>query len=129
MKKMSFSKVKENLSLTKVKEFLWENKGTIFQLAIMTGVMAAASDVSFASDATPTGYDKLTTPLKGLQDTLTGPVAKGVGIIGIVTCGLATASNMEQQVVKRSLQILGGAGAGMGAATVISAAGSGLVFF
>lgn len=116
------------LTWKKTKEFLWRNKGTILQLGIICGTVALMGDTSFAQSSAPKGYESLTTPLQGLQDTLAGPVAKGIGVVGIVTCGLATAANMEQQVVKRSLQILGGAGAGMGAASVISAAGESLIF-
>jgi type IV secretory pathway VirB2 component (pilin) len=125
------------LTWKKTKEFLWRNKGTILQLGIICGTVALMGDTSFAQDAADSndlqgidmsGYTKLTAPLAGLQNTLVGPVAKGVGVIGIVTCGLATAANMEQQVVKRGLQILGGAGAGMGAASVIATAGSSLTF-
>ena len=118
----------KRISLSKMKNIVRQNKGFIFQLAIMAGTVAFAGDVAFASEEVPAGYQALVDPLNGFKTFLTGPVAKGVGVIGIVTCGLATASNMEQQVVKRSLQILGGASAGMSAASVISAAGSGLIF-
>lgn len=127
----------KKLTWKKTKEFLWRNKRTILQLGIICGTVALMGDVSFATEDTSSeqisgismeAYDKLTNPLLGLQHVLTGPVAKGVGVVGIVTCGLATAANMEQQVVKRGLQILGGAGAGMGAASVIATAGTALTF-
>ena len=116
--------------LKKGMKFAKENKVMMCQLAAM-GFVVLTSDTTFASTTSGSAsFSSVTGPLNTLKDTVSGPVAKGVATIGAVVFGLATASNLENQAVKRAIQFTGGAAGGLGAAGIISDIGtaSGMLF-
>lgn len=110
----------------KLKQFLWKNRYTFIQLGVIGGCIALLGDTSFAK--TSTAFSTVTGPLDKLSNTLSGPVATGVATSGAVIFGLATATNMENQLVKRAIQFTGGAAGGLGAASIITELGGGLAF-
>lgn len=116
--------------LKKGMKFAKENKVMMCQLAAM-GFVVLTSDTTFASTTSGSAsFSAVTGPLNTLKDTVSGPVAQGVATIGAVVFGLATASNLENQAVKRAIQFTGGAAGGLGAAGIISDIGtaSGMLF-
>ena len=116
--------------LKKGMKFAEENKVMMCQLAAM-GFVVLTSDTTFAGTTSgPASFSAVTGPLNTLKDTVKGPIATGTATIGVVGLGLATASGMENQVLKRAIQFVGGAATGLGAAGIISDIGtaSGLLF-
>lgn len=115
----------------KVKQFLWKNRYTFVQLGIICGAVVLMGDTSFASSkasGASGGFSTITDPLDTLKNTMSGPIATGVATTGAVVFGLATATNMENQLVKRAIQFTGGAAGGLGAASIIQDLGGGLLF-
>ena len=114
----------------KLKQFLWKNRYTFVQLGVIGGCVALLGDTSFASsaDKAGAGFETITGPLNTLKSTMSGPIATGVATTGAVVFGLATATNMENQLVKRAIQFTGGAAGGLGAASIINDLGGGLLF-
>ncbi len=116
--------------LKKGVKFAKENKVMMCQLAAM-GFVVLTSDTTFASTTSGSAsFSGVTGPLNTLKDTVKGPIATGTATIGVVGLGLATASGMENQVLKRAIQFVGGTATGLGAAGIISDIGtaSGLLF-
>lgn len=111
----------------KLKQFFWKNRYTFVQLGVIGGCVALLGDTSFASSA-DAGFTTITDPLNTLKSTMSGPIATGVATTGAVVFGLATATNMENQLVKRAIQFTGGAAGGLGAANIIKDLGGGLLF-
>ena len=62
------------------------------------------------------------------QKTITGPIAMAIGTAGAGLLGLSVTMNFENQIAKRGVQGVGGIGLGMGAASVVSKLGTGLLF-
>lgn len=114
-----------------IKKFMKENGFFMAKLAIMGFIAlhvdsAAATEVGTGSSSD--GYfSKITEPLNKVSSTMTGPVAKAVGTIGIAGAALATGMNMENQVMKRAIQLAGGTAGAIGAASLLGDA-SGLLF-
>ena len=107
-------------------KFVKENKLLMLQLGMM-GAVVLTNDVSFASQADDT-FSVVTTPLEKLQKTITGPIAMAIGTAGAALLGLSVTMNFENQIAKRGVQGVGGVGLGMGAASVVSKLGTGLLF-
>lgn len=111
----------------KVKNFLKENKFCLLQMGIIAGGVLLLGDTSFAQTADNT-FEEITGPLDKAQATISGPVAKGMATVGVACCGLATAMNMENQMVKRGMQVVGGSAAAIGGATMVGRLGDALLF-
>lgn len=116
---------------TKVKKFVKENGVFMAQLSFM-GYIALSGDIGFAATSgSGEAFSKITGPLTKVQETMTGPIARTVGTIGIGAAALATGLNMENQVLKRSIQLTGGVAGAIGASSLIQDIGgtsSGLLF-
>ena len=113
-----------------VRKFIKENGFFVARLAVM-GVIALHVDAaSAASTAGGSSFTSVTGPLQTLQNTMTDTVAKAVGTIGIAGAALATGMNMENQIMKRAIQVTGGVAGAVGAAKLMSDVGasSGLLF-
>ena len=106
-------------------KFVKENKLLMLQLGM--GAVVLTNDVSFASQADDT-FSVVTTPLEKFQKTITGPIAMAIGTAGAALLGLSVTMNFENQIAKRGVQGVGGVGLGMGAASVVSKLGTGLLF-
>ena len=113
-----------------IKKFLKENGFFMAKLAFM-GFVALHADPALAS-TTGEKFSTITGPLNTVKDTISGPVAKAVGTIGIAGAALATGLNMENQVMKRAIQLTGGTAGAVGAGSLMADIGgdsTGLLFF
>ncbi|WP_303813955.1 TrbC/VirB2 family protein [Selenomonas ruminantium] len=114
-----------------VKKFVRKNGVFMAQLAVM-GYVAFSGDVAFALEKGNGGgtatFTNITGPLDSLKATLTGPIATAVGTVGIGAAALATGLNMENQVMKRAIQLTGGTAGAIGAGGLLTNVSSGLLF-
>lgn len=121
------------VDMKKVSKFFKKNGVFMAQLAVM-GYVAFSGDMASAqTTATGTTSDSfgvITAPLETLKSTITGPVATAIGTIGIGAAALATGLNMENQVMKRAIQLTGGTAGAIGAAGLLDGAAksAGLLF-
>lgn len=121
-------KIRRNDS--KIRTFLKNNRIMLTQFAVI-GVALMTSDTTFASSVQDSGsFGVISKPLEAVGSTLTGPVAKAVGTVGIAAACLATGLNMEQQMMKRGIQLAGGVAGAIGATSLLADAtsASGLLF-
>ena len=108
----------------KMGKFMKEHKVVMAQLAVMGLVVVGVADTSFAQSGGG-GFEVVTGPLEKIKATVKGPVATAVGTIGAALLGVSVATNMENQMAKRGMQVAGGAGLAVGAGKVISTVTSG----
>lgn len=119
------------INTRKVTRFLKENRVMMVQLTVM-GYVAFSGNTTFAGSASSSGgsFTAITGPLQALKETMTGPIATTIGTVGIGAAALATGLNMENQVLKRSIQLTGGTAGALGATSLIDnvATSAGLLF-
>ena len=111
----------------KFRQFIKKNKVTILQLAVLAAAIGVDSSGVLANSSS-TDFKAITDPLEKFQAAMTGPIPKVIGTAGIGILGISTAMSFENQVTKRAIQMMGGVGAGLGATSLISVAGSSFVF-
>jgi type IV secretion system protein VirB2 len=89
------------------------------QFLTMTGLALVSSAVSYAS-STSTGLP-WETPLQTVQQSLTGPVAAGISVVGIAGGGMALVFGGElSEFAKRACYAVIATGAIVGAGTLMS---------
>lgn len=112
-----------------VTKFVKDNKVMFAQCALMIGIGVLTSDTSFASDFSVTGqtapasFDVITGPLDRVKDLMTGKVPAAIGTIGAGVAGASWAMNLENQMTKAGMRVIGGTGIAIGAAGVLNGAG------
>ena len=112
-----------------IKKFLSENKVPMLQLGIMAGV-AVVGDTSFAQDMNVGdggNMSVIVNPLKNMQSLMTGPVPRAIGTIGVGLAGASWALNIENQVTKAGMRVIGGTGAAIGAGSFLGGS-TGILF-
>ena len=127
---MNIKKIKESLTLDNAKKaaktagkFVMENKLFCLQLAIMAGTVLLMQDSSFAQNAHK--EDKAATistieePLKKMATVMSGSVAKGIVTIGAAVGAASWAMNIENQVTKTAMRVIGGGSVAAGASTFL----------
>lgn len=113
-----------------IRTLLKNNRLMLTQLTVM-GAVIITNDTTFAASVQDSGsFGVISKPLEAVGSTLTGPVAKAVGTVGIAAACLATGLNMEQQMMKRGIQLAGGVAGAIGATSLLADAtsASGLLF-
>ena len=109
---------------TKVVNFVKENKWTLVRLGVMAVAAGIVPDVGYAQTATGTttdgGIATLSRPLDNFRQFLTGPMPRAVATIGVAVGGASWAMNVENQITKMAMRIVGGSGVAIGAATFIN---------
>lgn len=112
-----------------VKAFFTLDKKDVVQLAVMATVLLASQDVSFAEDFQNKSNEisTLSTPLKAIEDFMTGTVGKSIATIGAVAFGASWAANIENQITKSAMRI-GGGGAVAASAPVLLKDVTGFLF-
>ncbi len=90
----------------------------LIQLSVLTLVLLAAADAFAAGSGMP-----WESPLEKILDSVTGPVAKVLGVLAIALTGLAMANSEGGGFMKKLLNVV------MGLCIAFSATSFGLSFF
>ena len=90
----------------------------LIQLSVLTVVLLAAADAFAAGSGMP-----WESPLEKILDSVTGPVAKVLGVLAIALTGLAMANSEGGGFMKKLLNVV------MGLCIAFSATSFGLSFF
>lgn len=113
----------------KAVKFLKENKWAFLQLGLVAVVVGFMPDsVAYAqSGASDDTISVLTKPLSRMESLMSGPVPKAIVTIGAATGAASWALNIENQVTKTAMRVVGGGSVALGAATFVSQT-TGMVF-
>ncbi len=117
MSKKKFSKIK-----VQVTKFLRKNCWTLARIGIAAAVMAILPDsVSYAqSGATDDTISVLTQPLSRMESLMSGPVPKAIVTIGAAIGAASWALNVENQIIKTTMRVVGGGSVALAAATFVN---------
>ena len=117
------------MSNTKIKalkekalKFLKENRWTLTRMGLaMAAVILMPDSVSYAqSGTTDDTISVLTQPLSRMENLMAGPVPKAIVTIGAATGAASWALNIENQITKTAMRVVGGGSVALGAATFVS---------
>ena len=110
--------------IKKTLAFLKRNKGTFVQMGIIAGTVAIMGNTTYAGLASGQGgaFGVIETPLQNFQTFMTGSVPKAIGTIGCGIVGASWAMNIENQMTKAGMRVIGGTAAAMGAGSLIASA-------
>ena len=112
-------------NIKKALAFLKRNKGTFIQMGIIAGTVAIMGDTTYAGLKAGSGaFGVIETPLQNFQTFMTGSVPKAIGTIGCGIVGASWAMNIENQMTKAGMRVIGGTAAAMGAGSLIASANS-----
>ena len=113
----------------KAVKFVKENKWAFLQLGLVAVVVGFMPDsVAYAqSGASDDTISVLTKPLSRMESLMSGPVPKAIVTIGAATGAASWALNIENQVTKTAMRVVGGGSVALGAATFVSQT-TGMVF-
>ena len=112
--KMKIAKIK-----AKVVNFVKENKWMLMKMGVMALAAGIVPDVSYAQNGTTSNITQITNPLNSMRDLMTGPVPTGIATIGAAVGGASWALNIESQITKTAMRVVGGSGVALGAAGFI----------
>lgn len=107
---------------TKVVNFVKENKWTLVRLGVMVVAAGIVPDVGYAQN-TSTANGQITTisePLTRVQNLMTGAVPTAIVTIGAAVGGASWALNIDNQIAKTAMRVVGGGSIALGAAGFIS---------
>lgn len=146
-------KIKEYLTVESAKKavvntghFIMENKMFCLQLGIMAATVLMMQDTSFAtthqvsdynSSNTTTGTGNTSTnakisaiegPMNTMAAVMSGTVPKAICTIGAAVGAASWAMNIENQVTKTAMRVVGGSSVALGATTFINES-TGFVIF
>lgn len=107
---------------SKAKTFLIENRWTLARLGLaVAAVILMPDSVSYAqSGTTDDTISVLTQPLSRMESLMSGPVPKAIVTIGAATGAASWALNIENQITKTAMRVVGGGSVALGAATFVS---------
>lgn len=93
----------EKKHLQKVKTMVWNNREILFKVGIMTVGFLVFNEMQCYADGMPweSRFEKI-------RDSLTGPVAKAIGVMAMVAASLALASGEGGSFTRRMIQIVFG---------------------
>lgn len=117
MSKKKFSKIK-----VQVTKFLRENRWTLVRIGLAAAAVVILPDsVSYAqSGATDDTISVLTQPLSRMESLMSGPVPKAIVTIGAAMGAASWALNIENQVTKTAMRVVGGGSVALAAATFVN---------
>ena len=113
----------------KVVNFVRENKLFTLRLALMAACAFSFSPdtITYAATATTTGatsgtghISAIEQPLQTMRTVMEGPVPRAIVTMGAVVGGASWAMNIDNQVTKTAMRVIGGGSVALGAATFIS---------
>ena len=111
----------KNLKI-KAKKFLKENRWALTRITLaMAAVVLMPDSVSYAqSGTTDDTISVITQPLSRMENLMSGPVPKAIVTIGAATGAASWALNIENQITKTAMRVVGGGSVALGAATFVS---------
>ena len=115
-----------NESLKKIKmetkTFLKENRWTLTRIGLAIAALTIMPDsVTYAQTASASSnISVITEPLTRMETLMSGPVPKAIVTIGAATGAASWALNIENQVTKTAMRVVGGGSVALGAATFVS---------
>lgn len=117
MSKTSFNKIKGQ-----VIKFLRENRWTLTRIGLTAVALAIMPDsVSYAqSGTTDDTISVLTQPLSRMENLMAGPVPKAIVTIGAAVGAASWALNVENQITKTTMRVVGGGSVALAAATFVN---------
>ena len=117
MSKKKFSKIK-----VQVTKFLRENRWTLARIGLAAAAVVILPDsVSYAqSGATDDTISVLTQPLSRMESLMSGPVPKAIVTIGAAIGAASWALNVENQIIKTTMRVVGGGSVALAAATFVN---------
>ena len=104
----------------KIAKCLQKNKTMLLKIGMMAVVAAIMPEISYASNTTTSSVSVITGPLDTMHDLMTGPVPTAIVTIGAAVGGASWAMNIESQVTKTAMRVVGGGAVALGAANFIS---------
>ena len=116
------SNVKIKAFKEKALKFLKENRWELTRMGLaMAAVILMPDSVSYAqSGTTDDTISVLTQPLSRMENLMAGPVPKAIVTIGAATGAASWALNIENQITKTAMRVVGGGSVALGAATFVS---------
>ena len=116
------SKEKYEIYKKKIVEFLKGNRCTLTKIGLAMAAVAIMPDsVSYAqTGSTSSTISVITEPLSRMETLMSGPVPKAIVTIGAATGAASWALNVENQVTKTAMRVVGGGSVALGAATFVS---------
>ena len=117
MSKKKFSKIKGQVT-----KFLRENRWTLARIGLVAAAVVILPDsVSYAqSGATDDTISVLTQPLSRMESLMSGPVPKAIVTIGAAIGAASWALNVENQIIKTTMRVVGGGSVALAAATFVN---------
>lgn len=117
MSKKKFSKIKGQVT-----KFLRENRWTLARIGVVAAAVVILPDsVSYAqSGATDDTISVLTQPLSRMESLMSGPVPKAIVTIGAAMGAASWALNIENQITKTAMRVVGGGSVALAAATFVN---------
>ena len=107
---------------SKAVKFLKENRWALARIGLAVAAVVILPDsVSYAqSGTTDDTISVITQPLSRMENLMSGPVPKAIVTIGAATGAASWALNIENQVTKTAMRVVGGGSVALGAATFVS---------
>ena len=107
---------------SKAAKFMSENRWTLARIGLAVAAVVIMPDsVSYAqSGTTDDTISVITQPLTRMENLMSGPVPKAIVTIGAATGAASWALNIENQVTKTAMRVVGGGSVALGAATFVS---------
>lgn len=107
---------------SKAVKFLKENRWALTRIGLAVAAVVILPDsVSYAqSGTTDDTISVITQPLSRMENLMSGPVPKAIVTIGAATGAASWALNVENQVTKTAMRVVGGGSVALGAATFVS---------
>lgn len=117
MSKTRFNKIKDQVT-----KFLHENRWTLARIGLAAAAVVILPDsVSYAqSGATDDTISVLTQPLSRMESLMSGPVPKAIVTIGAAMGAASWALNIENQITKTAMRVVGGGSVALAAATFVN---------
>lgn len=107
--------------------FVKKNKWTILKIGIMAGAVVMMPDTALAVDNSSSANGGLTVisgPIEKFEQLMSGEVAKAFVTMGVVIGGASWAMNLENQVVKAAMRVVGGGSVAIGGTNLVTQAAS-----
>ena len=105
-----------------VKSFIKDNRWFLLRMGLVAATFAIMPDSAcFAEgEGGDSGITVITSPLEKMQNLMTGPVPKAIVTIGAAIGGASWALNIENQIVKTAMRVVGGGSVALAAGTFVS---------
>ena len=106
----------------KVVRFFENNHWTLTRIGLaIAAVVIMPDSVTYAQTASASSnISVITEPLTRMETLMSGPVPKAIVTIGAATGAASWALNVENQVTKTAMRVVGGGSVALGAATFVS---------